>query len=122
MKSVSLIMSFILVFLFVPQLNAQRTCSVDRDYYYHHNNRKYKQERKSIIDFRKRIDKGVWSGELTQYEEQYLKRRLNKLVRTENRAYANRYISHIERRKIEKRKRKLYREIYNKTHNRHVRY
>jgi len=122
MKSVSILMSFMMIVLFSPASIAQ-ICHVDANYYYHHNSkRSYKHERKSIIDFKKRINQGVWSGELTRKEERYLKRKLNKLLRYESRAFENGHISRRERRKIERKKEFLDHLIYDKKHNRHVKY
>ncbi len=127
MKVLSVFASFILVAFFLQSSNAQIVCHVNDGYYYHHNHHrhyknKYKYDRNSIIEFRKRIDQGVWSGELTRSEENYLKRKLNRLVKYENKAYRNGHITRYERRKIEKRKRNLDEAIYEKKHNSRTRY
>ncbi len=127
MKVLSVFASFILVAFFLQSSNAQIVCHVIDGYYYHHNHHrhyknKYKYDRNSIIEFRKRIDQGVWSGELTRSEENYLKRKLNRLVKYENKAYRNGHITRYERRKIEKRKRNLDEAIYEKKHNSRTRY
>lgn len=120
-------MSFLFIGFYSNDISAQY-CHVDSGYYYHkshkhrkHYKRNYSNDRKSIIGFRERIDEGIYSGELTRKEERYLKQKLNKLVELENRAYDNGYISRYERRKIEIRKRKLDRKIYEKKHNSRVR-
>ena len=132
MKTLSILISFIFIIIFSPNLVAQ-TCNSDSDYYYQNNDRNryhnkrqkshykrnYRHDRKSIKDFRRRIDQGVRSGELTRNEERKLKRELNKLVRYENKAYSNGYISRHERRKIERIKSNLDDLIYQKKHNRH---
>ncbi len=125
MRVLSILMSFVFV-AFISQSSNAQICYSNNSYYYHnhhkHYKRNYKHDRNSIIDFRERIDQGVWSGELTRSEERYLKRKLNKLVRLENKAYRNGHISRHERRKIEKRKRRLDRKIYEKKHNSRTRY
>ena len=124
MKILNVLASFVFVALFFQNSNAQVVCHVSDSYYYHHRHYRnnYKHDRKSIIEFKKRIDQGVWSGELTRREERFLKRKLNKLVKLENRAYRNGHITRHERRKIEKRKRKLDNYIYEKKHNSRTRF
>jgi len=126
MRVLNILTAFFFLALFSQNSSAnsgaQIVCHVNDGYYYHHtyhrhHRNNYKHDRNSIIDFRKRIDQGVYSGELTRSEERYLKRKLNKLVRLENKAYRNGRITRYERRKIEKRKRQLDEAIYEKKHN-----
>jgi len=122
MRVLNILTTFFFLALFSQNSSAQIVCRVNNGYYYYHtyhrhHRNNYKHDRKSIINFRKRIDQGVYSGELTRSEERYLKRKLNKLVRLENKAYRNGRITRYERRKIEKRKRQLDKAIYEKKHN-----
>ncbi len=138
MKTLGLIMSFLIGMIFLPAAQGQ-VCNNDYDYYYnnsgHQNKRHYKKNQKhyntkkyyrndnlSIRSFERRIQKGVRSGELNRKETRKIRKELDRLIRYENKVFRNGHESRRESKKLRKMKTSLDRLIYDAKHNRRHRH
>ena len=134
MKTLGIMMSLLFGMLLLPSAQGQ-VCNNDNDYYYensdyhkkknvrHYNSRTYyKNDKLSIRSFERRIIKGVRSGELTKRETRKLKSELNKLIHYENRIFADHRLTRKERKRLDHKKLKLDKMIYDKKHNHNSRY
>lgn len=133
MKTLGLIMSFLLGMIFLPAAQGQ-VCNNDYDYYYnndsynsrHHKKQSkqyntktyYRHDSKSIRSFERRIERGLRSGDLTRKESRQLRNELEKIIHYENKIYRNGYVSKREMKKLQKMKIRFDQLIYDKTHNR----